>query len=94
MKIAKEMNTFCPKCNKHTLHKVKMYSKKPAGGMKVGNRRHNRKLKGYIGKVKGPVTPKKVGKSQKILLECKECDYKVERVLGSRTRKRVEFATE
>ena len=94
MKMTKETNAFCPKCNKHTPHKVKVYSKGQAGGMKVGNRRHNRKLKGYIGKVKGPVTPKKVGKMQKVLLGCKVCNYQAEKVLGSRTRKKIEFVTE
>ncbi|MCL5008199.1 MAG: 50S ribosomal protein L44e [Candidatus Marsarchaeota archaeon] len=91
MKITKETNAYCPKCNKHTVHKVKFYSKKPASGMSVGNRRHERKLKGYIGKVKGPVTPKKIGKMQKALLECSECKYNIEKVFGSRTRKKLEY---
>ncbi len=92
MKIVRNINTYCPKCNKHTDHKVRFYSKKPAGGLKVGNRRHERKLKGYIGKVKGPVTPKKVSKVQKVLLECVVCKYQLDRVVGSRTRKRLEYA--
>lgn len=91
MKIVKEISTYCRRCNHHTTQKVKLYSKNPAGGLKVGMRRHNRKLKGYIGKVKGPVTPKKVAKRQKVLLECTVCKYKTERVLGHRTRKRLEF---
>ncbi len=91
MKITKEIFTYCRRCNKHTDHKVKLYSKKPAGGLTVGSRRRRRKLKGYIGKVKGAVTPKKVAKRQKVLLECGVCNFKTERILGSRTRKRLEF---
>jgi len=91
MKIVKEISTYCGKCNHHTVKKLKYCSKSPAGGLKVGTRRHNRKLKGYIGKVKGPVKPKKVAKRQKILLECTVCKHKTERVFGHRTRKRLEF---
>ena len=59
----------------------------------VGNRRRARKLSGYIGKVKGAATSKKTGKHQKALLECVECKYIVERVLGTRTKKKLEIKT-
>ncbi len=94
MKIVKEINTFCPHCNKHTLHTVKLYSKGPTSGLKIGNRRAVRKRKGYIGKVKGQATVKKLAKRQKVLLICKVCKYTVERVVGSRTKKRLEFNVE
>ncbi|MCL4363292.1 50S ribosomal protein L44e [Candidatus Marsarchaeota archaeon] len=91
MKVPREIKTFCPKCGKNTNHKVILYSKKPESGLNVGKRRRARKLKGYIGKVKGQATVVKVSKRQKVLLECKDCKYKVERVLGSRTKKKLEF---
>ena len=94
MKITKEINTYCPGCNKHTEHMVKMYSKGPYNGLKIGNRRAERKRTGYIGKVKGQAAVKKLAKRQKVLLSCKECNYTVERVVGSRTKKRLEFAIE
>lgn len=93
MKISKEIRVFCPKCNKHTTHKVKIYSKKQESGLNIGNRRRARKLKGYIGKVKGAATSKKAGKHQKAMLECAECGYIVERVLGTRTKKKLELNT-
>ena len=92
MKITREMNVFCPKCNKHTDHKVKLYSKKAESGLNLGKRRRARKLTGYHGKVKGQATVVKIAKRQKVLLECKICKYNVERVLGSRTKKKLEFA--
>ena len=91
MKMIKETRTYCPKCNKHTLHTVKLYSSKPASGLGLGARRRKRKLKGYHGKVKGKATQTKASKRQKILLECKECKYVVERVLGTRTKKKLEI---
>jgi len=92
MKIARELNVYCPKCGKHTEHKVVIYSKKQESGLNVGKRRRARKLKGITGKVKGQATVVKVAKRQKVLLQCKTCKYEVERVLGSRTKKKLEFA--
>jgi large subunit ribosomal protein L44e len=93
MKIGKEITTFCPKCNKHTVHAVKLYSKGPGFGigLNVGNRRALRKRLGYHGKVKGQATSYKNSKRQKTLLKCKECGYTVERVLGTRTKKKLEI---
>lgn len=91
MKIPREMSVYCPKCGEHTAHKVTLYSKKQESGLNIGQRRRNRKLKGYHGKVKGQATVKKAAKRQKAILECTKCHYKVERVLGSRTKKKLEF---
>ncbi|MGC8572235.1 MAG: 50S ribosomal protein L44e [Candidatus Micrarchaeia archaeon] len=91
MIMPKEIDAYCPKCNTHTLHTVKLSVKGSAGGLKIGNRRHNRKLLGYHGKIKGQATVKKMGKKQKVILTCKECNYSIERVVGGRTRKRLEL---
>jgi large subunit ribosomal protein L44e len=93
MKIEKEIRIYCPKCNKHTIHTLKLYSKKPDRGNNMGNRRRARKLKGYHGKVKGQATSYKVARRQKALLSCKECGYIVERVFGTRTKKKLEIKT-
>jgi large subunit ribosomal protein L44e len=94
MKIVKEIRTFCPRCNKHTTHIVKVYAGKQESGLSMGTRRRMRKLKGYIGKVKGQATRIKASKRQKVLLECKECKYMVERVIGTRTKKKLEIKTQ
>lgn len=91
MKIAKEITTYCPKCDKHTPHMVKMPSKGPQRTMSKATRRHNRAIRGYVGSVEPQIHPKKLGKRQKVLLECKECKYKVERLIGGRSKKKIEI---
>ncbi|MCL4379480.1 MAG: 50S ribosomal protein L44e [Candidatus Marsarchaeota archaeon] len=91
MEMVKEIRTYCPKCNKHTVHTVKLYSAKGDSHLGMGYRRRQRKLKGYVGHVKGQATRIKASKRQKVLLECKECHYTVERVIGTRTKKKLEI---
>ncbi len=91
MKIKPEMNTYCPKCRKHTKHKVKAAKKGAARSMAWGTRKHKRKLIGYGGKVAGEKTVRKMGKRQKLMLQCTECKKKHERVLRGRTRVKIEI---
>ncbi|MDE1857097.1 MAG: 50S ribosomal protein L44e [Candidatus Micrarchaeota archaeon] len=91
MKIAKQITAYCPKCRKHTMHKVKVYSKGPTRGTDMGSRRRDRKLKGYTGKVKGQATVLKIAKRNKLMLECADCGYIVERVVGTRAKKKIEI---
>jgi large subunit ribosomal protein L44e len=91
MKIQKTIMAYCPKCNKHTAHTVKMVSKGPQRAMSKATRRHNRAIRGYVGSVEPKIHPKKLGKRQKVNLECKECKYIVERTFGSRTKKKIEL---
>lgn len=93
MEISKEIKTYCPKCNKHTIHTVKVPSKGPARSLSVGTRRYERALRGYVGKVKGGKTVKVLGKRQAVLLQCNECRYSITRTLGGRTRKKIEIVT-
>jgi large subunit ribosomal protein L44e len=91
MKYPKEVNAYCPNCNKHTSHKVKLASKGKARPLAMGNRKHARKLMGHGGKRAGEKTVKKQGKRQKLVLECSVCKKKQERVVGTRTKKKIEF---
>ncbi len=91
MKFPKEIRTYCPKCKKHTLMKVKIASKGRARSMAIGNRKHERSLLGHGGKRAGEKTVKKQGKRQKLMLTCPECSKKVEKVLQGRTKKKVEI---
>ncbi len=92
MKFPKEINTYCPYCKAHTTHKVKLYTKKGRGRtLAAGTRKHERKLKGHGGKRKGMKTPKKQGKRQKVILTCTQCKKKHEKVLGTRTKKKLEI---
>ncbi|MDE1825216.1 MAG: 50S ribosomal protein L44e [Candidatus Micrarchaeota archaeon] len=95
MKIQKEIRTYCPYCNKHTVHTIKhIVSPKPANptrGLSMSNRRHERKIKGYVGKVKAKTPKKKLGTRQKVTMECKDCHKSIERVIGGRTKKKLEI---
>jgi large subunit ribosomal protein L44e len=91
MKYPKEVNAYCPKCRKHTPHKAKLVGKGKARPMAIGNRKHERSLLGHGGKRAGEKTVKKQGKRQKIILECSACKKKQERVIGARTKKKLEI---
>ncbi len=91
MKYPKEIRTYCPHCLKHTVHKAKLASKGKARPMAIGTRKHERKLFGHGGKRAGKVPVKKQGVRQKVMLECQVCKKKQERIVGSRTKKKIEF---
>lgn len=93
MIVPKKMNTYCPKCRKRTEHKVKVTTTKikPGRTMAWGTRRHERKLAGYHGKVKGKAKVKKQGIRNKIMLACNVCKYKFERVISGRMKKKAEL---
>lgn len=90
-KIQKEIQAYCPKCNKHTTHVVRLPSKGAQRAMSKATRRHDRAIKGYVGSVEPKIHPKKLSKRQKLLLECKECKYKVEKLMGGRSKKKIEL---
>ncbi|MGC8699557.1 MAG: 50S ribosomal protein L44e [Candidatus Micrarchaeia archaeon] len=91
MKVPKEVMAYCPYCGKHTLHTVKIYAKKPERWLNVGRRRHERAIKGHVGSVEPKAHSKKLGKKQKVILTCTVCHKSVERVLGKRTKKKLEI---
>ncbi|VVB58595.1 50S ribosomal protein L44e [Candidatus Anstonella stagnisolia] len=91
MKYPKEVRAYCPKCKAHTVQKVKLASKGKARSMAAGTRKHDRKMMGHGGKRAGEKTVKKQGKRQKIILECPQCKKKQERVIGGRTKKKLEL---
>ena len=91
MKFPKEINTYCPFCKKHEVHKVKLASKGRARTLAEGNRAHQRSLMGHGSKRAGEKTVKKQGKKQKLVLQCGVCKKKQERIVGGRTTKKIEF---
>lgn len=93
MKYPKEVKAYCPKCRKHTTAKVKLASKGKARHMAIGTRKHERKLFGHGGKRAGKVPVKKQGVRQKIILECSVCKKKQERLIGTRTKKKLELSS-
>jgi large subunit ribosomal protein L44e len=92
MIVPKEVKAYCPHCKKHTLHKVKVSTTKykPGRALAWGTRKHERKLAGFHGKVKGKAKVKKQGIRNKIMLDCSVCRKKHERVVSGRMKKKAE----
>ena len=75
------------------MHRVKVSTSKykPGRTSAWGTRKHERKLKGFHGKVKGKAIVKKQGIRNKIMLECTVCKKKSEQVLTGRMKKKAEI---
>eukprot|EP00771_Trimastix_marina_P004068 gnl/Trimastix_PCT/8.p2 GENE.gnl/Trimastix_PCT/8~~gnl/Trimastix_PCT/8.p2 ORF type:complete len:107 (-),score=34.97 gnl/Trimastix_PCT/8:121-441(-) len=80
--IPKRIRTYCPKLNKHTIHKVTQYKKSQTRPAAKGQRRYERKQQGYGGQTK-PVFKKKAKVTKKVTLylECMESKYRHFKVL-------------
>jgi ribosomal protein L44E len=93
MIVPREERTYCPNCRTHTVQKVKVTTTKikPGRTLAWGSRRHERKLAGFHGKVKGKAKVKKQGIRNKIMLECAQCKKKHERVISGRMKKKAEL---
>ncbi len=92
MKVPKQQRTYCPFCRKHQVHNVKVSTSKYKAGRSLawGTRKHDRKLAGYHGKVKGKAKVKKQGIRNKSMLECTVCKKKHETVTTGRMKKKSE----
>jgi len=92
MKLPNIIKTYCPHCNAHTEHDVRLDKRSKEGAMKKGRRRYEAIKRGYGG---SPRTPKKdvykVGKRPVLILTCKVCNKKHQRAYHARTKKRVEI---
>lgn len=77
--VPKTRKTFCKgkQCRKHTLHKVTQYKAGKKATFAQGQRRYERKQRGYGGQKK-PVFHKKAKTTKKIVLrmECTDCKYR------------------
>ncbi len=92
MNVPKEVNGYCPFCKKHTKQKVKVSTTKIKAGRTLawGTLKHERKLAGIHGKVKGKAKVKKQGIRNKVMLECLTCKKKHERIISGRMKKKAE----
>ncbi|MBN2112221.1 50S ribosomal protein L44e [Candidatus Woesearchaeota archaeon] len=101
MKIPKIRRTYCPKCKKHTEHKVSQTKKKQASSLTYGSkirarRRGRARGTGNLGRYSKPAVTKfkmtgaKQSKKTDLRYECKECKKIHLQKYGKRA-KRVEF---
>ncbi len=87
MKFPKTMNTYCPKCNKHTPHEVEVAKKRTRGVMKQGQRRYLGKLKGYGSFPRPQPDYEKATKKIDLRYKCTVCGKKHMRGRGWRAKK-------
>jgi large subunit ribosomal protein L44e len=101
MKIPKARRTYCPKCKKHTEHKVSQTKKKQASSLTYGSkvrarRRGSARGTGNLGRYSKPAITKfkltgaKQSKKSDFRYECKECKKIRLQKKGIRA-KRIEF---
>lgn len=78
MRIPAEIRTYCPRCRRHTAHKVRIFKKGKESGLRRGVIHHEWEKKGYGGQ-KYPQQRRKakVTKKTALILECPDCGYKV-----------------
>ncbi|MBS3164523.1 50S ribosomal protein L44e [Candidatus Woesearchaeota archaeon] len=101
MKFPKTMNRFCPKCKKHTPHKVELNKKRNASSLTYGSK-HRARLRGQArghgnrGRYSKPavssfkMTGKKASKKVDLRYRCSTC--KKAQIIGEGFRaKRLEF---
>ena len=83
MHTPKLKHTYCPRCKKHTPHKVSQYKKGKDSTTAQGKRRYDSKQKGFGGQTK-PVFRKKAKTTKKVTLklECTVCKYRRCKVIG------------
>jgi large subunit ribosomal protein L44e len=83
MRFPKTVNTYCPRCNAHTKHTVSHYHAGKRRTLAEGQRRYERKLKGY-GSSRKPKQKRfaKVNKKVALVFTCSVCGYKRIRSLG------------
>ncbi|MGC8582192.1 MAG: 50S ribosomal protein L44e [Thermoproteus sp.] len=90
MRFPKKVMAYCPRCNTYTEHSVSIYHQGKRRELAEGQRRYNRKLKGY-GSSPKPKQKRfaKVNKKITLVLTCSKCGYKLHKTLGRM--KRVEL---
>ena len=75
MRIPPEIRTYCPKCDKHTIHSVSLYKAGKRRAMAKGERHHERVDRHGYGGSKAPLIRDiaKTTKKQSLRLKCKTC---------------------
>ena len=76
MNVPKEIVTYCPRCNTHKPHSVSLYREGKRRALAEGERRHERRRKGYGGRLARRLRrTAKTTKKQTLKLRCSACGY-------------------
>ncbi len=83
MRFPKTANVYCPRCDTYTEHSVTMYHHGKRRTLAEGQRRYERKLKGY-GSSRKPKQKRfaKLTKKITVKMTCRRCGYVLHRTLG------------
>jgi large subunit ribosomal protein L44e len=76
MKVKSELNKYCPRCKKYTVHGVSIGKPGKRRSMSEGERRMKRKTRGY-GSFPKPIQKRfaKTTKKTVLKLKCKDCEH-------------------
>jgi len=87
LKLPKTVRIFCPFCKKHTSHDIETVKKRTRRKMAEGQRRFERKLKGYGSFPKSKPDYEKPTKRMDLRYKCKECGKRHTKGKGFRSKK-------
>ncbi|MFH1721671.1 MAG: 50S ribosomal protein L44e [Candidatus Altiarchaeota archaeon] len=91
MKFPSIIRTNCPSCKSHQEHEVSLNRKGKERTINRGRRKYEAVKKGYKGSPRCPKkTVFKIGKRSVMVLKCKACGKKHQKVHVARTKKPVE----
>ena len=92
MKLPDVKQAHCPFCNAHREHELNVMRKGKEKMLSRGRRKYEAVKKGYGSSPRTPKKPVfKIGKRVVIVLKCKTCGKKHQKVYGARTKKKVEI---
>jgi len=74
MEVPRNQNKFCRKCAKHTPHKLENVKKHKKRSMCIGERRFQKKMKGYGSFPKPMPSGKKPTQRQDLRYKCNTCN--------------------
>jgi large subunit ribosomal protein L44e len=86
-KFPKRIRTYCPYCNKHTVHAVEKVKKGKRRTLSIGQRRFLRKLRGYTSFPRPKPQHEKPTKRVDLRFKCNECGKMHTRGSGWRAKK-------
>ncbi|MCC6020754.1 MAG: 50S ribosomal protein L44e [Thermoproteaceae archaeon] len=90
MRFPKVVSKYCPRCNTYTPHNVSVYHQGKRRSLAEGQRRYERKCKGY-GSSRKPKQKRfaKTTKTATLVFQCSKCGYKT--VKGIARLKKIEL---
>ena len=73
MRLPRDVKTYCPHCDAHTIHTIERIKKRRASELKWGQRRFRRITAGYGGFPRPKPHGEKPTRRQPILYRCNTC---------------------